>query len=250
MTELWSQEFYQQPRTPALKLLAEVEALRREVERLRLLSSQEAGGLLEALLLHSPHGIVVSDANGKITLHNRASERIWAGSATAADTSDWRKYRAFHPDGRLYEPDDWPLSRCLRAGETVPAEEIRIQRFDGSFGVLLASCAPILGPAGEIRGGLAVFADVTELNELATAERLARQRIVKLQAVTEALSDARLTADVAKVVARQIAAVLSAHHGIIAGSPPPGPGAIRVGPTGRKPGHPTQIARFPRHAPL
>ena len=250
MTELWSQEFYQQPRTPALKLLAEVEALRREVERLRLLSSQEAGGLLEALLLHSPHGIVVSDANGKITLHNRASERIWAGSATAADTSDWRKYRAFHPDGRLYEPDDWPLSRCLRAGETVPAEEIRIQRFDGSFGVLLASCAPILGPGGEIRGGLAVFADVTELNELATAERLARQRIVKLQAVTEALSDARLTADVAKVVARQIAAVLSADHGIMAVPSPDGAELIVLDQTGQNPANQLEFARFPVNAQL
>src|SRR5262249_44870359 len=150
----------------------------------------------------------------------------------------------------LYEPDDWPLSRCLRAGETVPAEEIRIQRFDGSFGVLLASCAPILGPVGEIGGGLAVFAGVTQLNEIATAQRLARPRIVKLQAVTEALSDARLPADVAQVVARQIAAVLAADHGIMAVPSPDGAELIMLDQTGQNPANQLEFARFPVNAQL
>jgi PAS domain S-box-containing protein len=248
MTELWSQEDYPSSRISARSLVAEVEALRREVERLRVLSSREAGGLLEAILHHSPHGIVVCDAKGKLTLHNRAAERIWAGSATAADTSDWSKYRAFHPDGRPYEPDDFSMVRCLRAGETVPPEEVRIQRFDGTFGVVLGSCAPILGPGGDVRGALAVFADITELTELATAQRLARERIVKLQAVTEALSDARLPADVARVVSRQIAAVLAADRGIIAVPSSDGAELIVLGQTGLDPAN--HVVRFSVDAPL
>src|SRR5262245_35727895 len=59
----------------------DIEALRREVERLRALVRSDRG-LLETVLNHSPHGILVSEPHGKITLQNRAAERIWAGSAT------------------------------------------------------------------------------------------------------------------------------------------------------------------------
>src|SRR5262249_37154102 len=78
---------------------ADVEALRREVERLRAVAMSERG-LLEAVLTHSPHGILVSDAQGRIFLQNRAAEKIWAGSATADNVQGWGQYRAFHADGR------------------------------------------------------------------------------------------------------------------------------------------------------
>src|SRR5690242_19285669 len=90
----------------------DVEALRREVERLRAAAMSERG-LLEAVLTHSPHGILVSDAQGRIFLQNRASEKIWSGSATANNVEGWGKYRAFHPDGRPYEPGDWSMARAL-----------------------------------------------------------------------------------------------------------------------------------------
>src|SRR5580704_7532539 len=82
---------------------ADVEALRREIERLRALAQRERG-LLETVLTHSPHGIIVSDDAGRLTLQNRAAERIWAGSATAENVEGWGRYRAFHADGRPYEP--------------------------------------------------------------------------------------------------------------------------------------------------
>src|SRR5262249_3339131 len=77
------------------------EAGRREAERLRVLA-REGRGVLEAVLNHTPHGIIICDAHGEISLQNRASERIWAGSATASSVDGWGKYRAFHADGRPY----------------------------------------------------------------------------------------------------------------------------------------------------
>lgn len=156
--------------------LKEIEALRREVERLLVITSADAGGVLDTVLHHSPHGIIVCDAAGRLTLHNRAAERIWAGSATTDSLSDWSKYRAFHADGRPYAPEDWSMIRCLRASEVISAEEVWIQRFDGVRALLLGSCAPIFGPAGEVRGALSVFADVTEFHQLAAAERMARSQ--------------------------------------------------------------------------
>src|SRR4051812_10943692 len=54
---------------------ADIERLRREIERLQA-AAQSERGLLDAVLNHTPHGVLVSDAQGKLTLHNRASEKI------------------------------------------------------------------------------------------------------------------------------------------------------------------------------
>ncbi|MFO0573212.1 MAG: GAF domain-containing protein [Polyangia bacterium] len=192
----------------------EVEALRREFERLQVLASQDRN-LLEAILHHSPHGILVSDAQGRLTLHNRAAERIWAGSASCEDITDWTRYRAFHPDGRPFGPGDWSMARCLLNGEVVPAEEVLIQRFDGTRGVLLGSCAPIRGPGGEIAGALSVFADITEMKQMAAAEREARERVMRLQSIMAALCEAALPVDVARIVATEMSAILGADQGVV-----------------------------------
>lgn len=155
----------------AARARREIEALRREVERWQALAGGERS-LLEALLHHSPHGIIVCDAGGRLIMQNRAAERIWAGSATAEDIDGWANYRAFHPDGRPFAPEDWSMARCLRHREVVSAEEVHYQRFDGTHGILLGSCAPIFGESGELEGALSVFADITALKHAEEQLRL------------------------------------------------------------------------------
>jgi len=82
-------------------------------------------GLIGAILNHSPHGIIVSDVNGKLVLQNKAAESIWAGSASADNVAGWGKYRAFHSDGRPYEPTDWSMARALANHETTQPQEIQ-----------------------------------------------------------------------------------------------------------------------------
>jgi PAS domain S-box-containing protein len=156
------------------------EALRRELERVRVLASRDRG-ILAAILRHSPHGVIVADANGRLVLFNTAAERIWAGSASASRVADWSRYRAFHPDGRPYAGDDWSMARALRSGETVAAEEVEIERFDGTRGVILGSTAPIRRADGSIDGAITVFADVTQFKERERA-LLARERRAREEA--------------------------------------------------------------------
>jgi len=143
----------------------DVEALRREIERLQAFSQHERG-LLAAVLTQCAHGIIVSDADGRLILQNRASEKIWAGSASAENVEAWGSYRAFHPDGRPFEGSDWSMARCLHLGETIDAEELHIQRFDGSHGVIVGGCAPVRGEGGELVGAISTFADITRLKQL------------------------------------------------------------------------------------
>lgn len=173
-------------------------AVTREIEWLRGLATADAPAVLETLLEHSPHGILVCDLDGKLTLHNRAAESIWAGRVAADTCADWSRFRAFHPDGRPYAPSDWALARCLARREVIPTAEVEIERFDGTRAVLLCSAAPIVGADGVLRGALAVFADVTRLHALDTerirlygAEQRARRQLAenerRLQQITDAV---------------------------------------------------------------
>jgi PAS domain S-box-containing protein len=183
-----------------------IETLRREVERLNLLGSQDRG-LIESILDASPYGIIVSDAHGKLVLQSKAAERIWAGSASASDIAGWQKYRGFHADGRPYEGGDWAMARCLLAGETVEPEEMRIQRFDDTYGTLLGGSAPIRDAAGTLLGAVAIFADVTKLKETEDELRLGAERyLTTLKSIGDAViaTDARGNINFLNPVAEQL----------------------------------------------
>ena len=156
-----------------LDILADLAAsVRTEIE-LRHLAERATReeALLETVLEQSPYGVIISDAAGRLIRLNPAAERIWAGRAEAENVDDWSKYRAFRPDGRLYEGGDWSMARSLSNREVVAAEEYRIQRFDGTFGWLLGGAAPLIAADGELLGAVAVFADISGLKVHETENR-------------------------------------------------------------------------------
>jgi PAS domain S-box-containing protein len=166
-----------------------LEALRRENERLRLIGARDRR-LLDVVLEQSPHGVIMCDAQGRLILQNEAAERIWAGSATAENVADWDRYRAFHPDGRPFEGRDWPMARCLETREVVGAEEFHIQRFDGSYGWLVGSSAPLVGEDGALLGAISVFVDFTSLKQ---AEMDNQRRALQINDdVVQSVSAARM----------------------------------------------------------
>jgi PAS domain S-box-containing protein len=182
---------------PEHQLPRELEALRREVERLRALATHDDSmALLKSILEHSPQGIIVCNAQGELVLHSRGAERIWAGSATAGDVAEWGQYRAFHPDGKPYGPGDWAMARCLSHGAVTEAEEVCIQRFDGTFATLVASCAPTFDADGKITGALAIFADVTALKHAESErQRLERELVVRSSELDRRAREFALLAD-------------------------------------------------------
>ncbi|WP_437654390.1 GAF domain-containing protein [Sorangium sp. So ce1182] len=201
----------------------DIEALKREVERLRVVASRDRGWL-NAVLEHSPHGVILCDASGKLVLHNRAAERIWAGSASTESISDWTLYRAFHHDGRPYEAADWAMARAMSSRQVIESAETLIQRFDGTRGMVLGSAAPILGPGGELEGGISVFADISHLKQIEAergelAEQL-RRRVEELDrnaqltqallAISSALSGAVTLDQMSAAVVRDVHRVLKA----------------------------------------
>jgi PAS domain S-box-containing protein len=169
----------------------ELEALRRENERLRLIGARDRR-LLDIVLEQSPHGVIMSDPQGRLILQNEAAEQIWAGSATAENVREWSQYKAFHADGRPFEGHDWAMARCLESREVVGPEEFHIRRFDGTDGWLLGSAAPLVED-DLLLGAVAVFADITELKRSEAANQ--RRAIEINDDVVQSVSAARMALD-------------------------------------------------------
>src|ERR687885_1138203 len=96
-----------------------------------------------------PSGVVIAEApSGKVLLSNESAQRIRrCPLPQSVVLEQYREYddefKGFHPDGRPYEPEEWPLARSIRAGEVVVEEEIAIVRGDGTRGMIRVSSSPV-----------------------------------------------------------------------------------------------------------
>ena len=123
--------------------------------------------LLEAVLNEMPIGVIVADApSGRIVIDNAEMSRIMSptGEPSTAPASA-RTYRAFHPDGRPYRTEEWPLTRSAADGVTVRDEELDVEREDGSKATIAVSSMPIRAEDGTIVAAVATVNDITKRRE-------------------------------------------------------------------------------------
>ncbi len=155
------------------QLFAQVENLAAERARLLALAEQERARL-EALVQASPVGIFVAEASGRVSLINREAERILGLSLQPGDTLQRYEQAVTYrrPDGQVYAPADLPLQRALYQGETVRAEEVRMEFPDGHSIPTMVNATPVYSPSGDITAAIAVIQDMTPLEEV---ERLGRE---------------------------------------------------------------------------
>jgi PAS domain-containing protein len=110
---------------------------------------------VEEVLGHIPAAVVVVDAASRqIVYANPRARQMTAqlGRSIPPDlTEDWK---IFHPGGRPYDVDEWPLVRSLTTGEEVVDEEYFNLLADGGRLFVRASSAPIFGDAAAIVGGV------------------------------------------------------------------------------------------------
>jgi PAS domain S-box-containing protein len=134
-----------------------------------LLEAELGRRRLESVLAALPVGVWIADLDGQLVQSNPAASRIWGGRAPhAKDPSEYGVYKGFWPTtGRALRPEDWALSRMFATGETIVAEAVDIERFDGTRGHVLTSTAPIVDEQGGMIGGVVVLLDVTEAHEAA-----------------------------------------------------------------------------------
>jgi PAS domain S-box-containing protein len=118
---------------------------------------------LQATIEQLPVGVVVADApSGRVVAANNAAAEIFGRPVRRGSRLEqYAELRGFHPDGRPYEPHEWPLARALLAGEQVAQEELAILRANGECATISVSAAPLRDRQGQITGAVAVDVDVT-----------------------------------------------------------------------------------------
>lgn len=126
-------------------------------EQLRLLVAERA-----AILAQVSDGIILTDAEGRITYVNAAARLLHGAAAIGVPIEDYTTaYHLRTLDGRPYPPGEFPLARAVRQGETVEGARWRINRPDGTDVVAEGSATPVLRDGGTRYGAVLICRDVT-----------------------------------------------------------------------------------------
>ena len=140
-----------------------VAVIRDETDLHRLLRRvQLERAALQAIIDSAPEGIVVVDGNGRLTVANPAAEQLYGRPAPKGQPMEIQVEMGIcYPDGRPYDPENLPLSRSVRHGETVDNTELMLQKRNGEKRYLLAKASPIKDHQGRINGAVGTFRDIT-----------------------------------------------------------------------------------------
>jgi PAS domain S-box-containing protein len=122
-------------------------------------------------------GVVAVGPRGRITLFNRAAERLTGTSAQAA--------RGQSPE-QLPGPLGSALSATAVDGEARPQIEFSLPDAAGQLVPLMCSTSPLRGPDGAPLGAVAVLADMSRLKELEQEKRRA-ERLASIEAIASGL---------------------------------------------------------------
>jgi len=158
---------------------AEVQALARQLAAER--------NTVQLVVQQQPNGVMVVDADGKLTVVNLQAKAILGiQDVDGARSSLEIPWRARHADDHRSPRWDEPLARSLRTGEVIQGERLQIGRLDGLVLDLEVDSAPLIAPDdGSIVGAIAVFQDVTERVATHRALEKATRSLERLQAVTD-----------------------------------------------------------------
>ena len=130
----------------------------------------EAGKILETVA----EGIVTLDREGRFTYANPSAGRLLGLGEEEIlgrryDDPTWHLTDA---EGKSLVGDDLPFARVRCSGEMLCAEEIGVERPDGSRVILSLNMTPMLDAAGKVAEVVAAFTDITDRKQ--TVEELRR----------------------------------------------------------------------------
>lgn len=141
--------------------------------------------LLDAVLESIDVAVVACDADGNLTLFNRAARAVHGLDLKAVPPAEWPDYYSLrHADGITpMAVDEVPLLRALK-GEVVLSGEMVIAPKAGAPYALLASGRPLRSAQGKSLGAVVAMKDITELK--ASRDRLAESE-ERLRTITDNL---------------------------------------------------------------
>ena len=184
--EVTTTRFLFEGRPAAISVAHDVTARKQAEDALRAasLEADRARRWLEATLDALPIAAWITDADAHRVHANAAVAALWGQAPDVTEANAFEQYRGWFAGGGAVQPDQWPLARTLRTGETIAGELIEIERADGARRHVLGSSAPIRGADGRLEGAVGVLVDITdrvraeqERERLIASLDFARQRL-------------------------------------------------------------------------
>ena len=153
------------------------EALRKAEERERQKREE-----LEAILAAIPTPVLIAkDASCVDMIGNPAAYELYrvppgANLAKSAPVGQAPANFEIFQNGRRLAPEQLPIRKAA-AKRAFSGEEIELRFVEGDSKYLLGNALPLFDEAGEVRGAVAAFADVTELKRTEAALRESEERV-------------------------------------------------------------------------
>lgn len=142
------------------------------------------------LVESSSAAIYMCDADGRITLFNRAAAELWGREPVLGEDRWCGSWQIYRTDGTQLPLDQCPTAITIREGRPTHGEEVIVVRPDGSRRNVLPHPELLHDTSGKIVGAVSMLLDVTELKR---AEQLNSEQNVRMQAVVNSVLDAIIT---------------------------------------------------------
>lgn len=119
--------------------------------------------ILQSVLQSMGDGVLVADTSGNLLLSNPMAEQVLGSDFGSESKQNWRTaHGLLVPDTEEpFPPHDLPLARAMR-GEACDQVEILVRNRKSPEGVYMSvSGRPLRDEEGKLKGGVAVFHDIT-----------------------------------------------------------------------------------------
>lgn len=157
-------EAEQQIRAHAAELEEKIE------ERTHTLAESEAR--LTAAFESVSAGVAVIDLNGKLVVANAEYRRFLpSGIIPSRDPARVDRWKAWHADGRLVAPEDFPSARALRGESATPGLEMLYTDEEGREIWTEVASAPTFDEAGRVTGAVTTISNIDQRKRGADALR-------------------------------------------------------------------------------
>ena len=146
--------------------VADVSAVKESEHALRITAEalRDSEAQLRAIIDAAPSGIVVAEAPaGLIVSANPKAEEIMGCSLSPGTSWSDVVRQAFDSEGVSLRPENMPLLRAVRQGESSKNVEIYHRRPDGSARWLSLSASPYYSEEGALKGGVVVVQELEQL---------------------------------------------------------------------------------------
>lgn len=142
--------------------------------------------LLRKVLGSLPVGVWITDRQGQIVMGNSAGQHIW-GSTRDLGLHGFADCKGCWIDtGKPVLPEEWPIARAIRKGETVLEEAIEIDCLDKTHKTILYSAIPLRNDSLEISGAIVVNQDITARRKV-EAEKIKLESLLSQAQKMEAI---------------------------------------------------------------